>query len=305
LVTVLVPAETAERCYLSEALLYVALGRVPLSFLTEYGIDARADYEYHRDEEIKPFLPSGNDLTETECKAAGLKPSPGWATPETDPNEHFVRDELFEERRERQEKWDAKLQDFFDNHRLKLFASLHEDRVRTFGKKLPGKSTISDVKDFEFGWWQSTPWEPIPPRFWISAKKDWENCHATGRGVTYVLILVDTDDLIEEFPLPSSRTAKNIAQIGDNFMLLDDTKLSASASRLLGRPSLPWDEFFLEIARHLHSGTLPPKQEAFISEMQEWCKRQWEREVARSTLLQKIKPYYDAFVRSKGSEKDG
>jgi hypothetical protein len=121
-----------------------------------------------------------------------------------------------------------------------------------------------------------------------------------------VLILVDTDDLIEEFPLPSSRTAKNIAQIGDNFILLgDDTKLSASASRILGRPSLPWDEFHLEIARRLHSGTLPSKQEAFISEMQEWCKRQWEREVARSTLLQKIKPYYDAFLRSKESEKDG
>jgi hypothetical protein len=181
LVTVLVPAEMAEDCYLSEALLYVALGRVPLSFPTEYGIDARADYEYHRDEEIKPFLPGGHDPTETECKAAGLKPSPGWATPETDPNGHLDEldpnghlDELFEKQRKRQENWNAKLQDFFDNHRLELFASLHKGRVRTFGKKLPGKSTIDDVKDFEFGWWQSTPWEPIPPRFRISSKIDWE-----------------------------------------------------------------------------------------------------------------------------------
>jgi hypothetical protein len=66
----------AERCYLSEALLYVALGRLPLSSPTEDYIDARVDYEYHRDEEIKPFLPGGSDLTETECEAAGLKPNP-------------------------------------------------------------------------------------------------------------------------------------------------------------------------------------------------------------------------------------
>ena len=167
MVTVLVPGETTERCYLSEALFYVALGRLPLSFPTENYIDARVDYEYHRDEEIKPFLPGGGDLTETECEAAGLKPNP-----------EFDRPTPFEKWEKRKEKWNAKLQEFFDDYRLKLFASLHEGRLPALGKKLPKNSTVGDINDYEFGWWNSTPWEPIPPRFWISSKIDWNACHA-------------------------------------------------------------------------------------------------------------------------------
>ena len=43
------------------------------------------------------------------------------------------------------------------------------------------------------------------------------------------------------------------------------------------------------------------KQEAFIAEMQQWCRQRWDRDVARSTLLQKVKPYYDALIRKSES----
>jgi hypothetical protein len=91
-------------------------------------------------------------------------------------------------------------------------------------------------------------------------------------------------------------------KLNPRFLLLDDTKITAPTRIILGRPSFKWDEFHLEIAERLQKGVLPTKQKAFISEMQQWCKTQWGREVARSTLLQKIKPYYDAFVRAEKSE---
>ena len=66
---------------------------------------------------------------------------------------------------------------------------------------------------------------------------------------------------------------------------------------VVGRPSFRWDEFNVEIAKRARDGSLPDKQEAMIGEMQIWCKKRWDVDVARSTLLQKIKPYYDALVR--------
>lgn len=49
------------------------------------------------------------------------------------------------------------------------------------------------------------------------------------------------------------------------------------------------------MAGRVQRGPLPAKQEALIAEMQDWCKAKWGLDVGRSTLLQKLKPYYDAF----------
>jgi len=51
------------------------------------------------------------------------------------------------------------------------------------------------------------------------------------------------------------------------------------------------------MAKRISEGLLPEKQEAGIADMQDWCARRWGKSVGRSTLLQKIKPYYDGFIR--------
>jgi hypothetical protein len=44
----------------------------------------------------------------------------------------------------------------------------------------------------------------------------------------------------------------------------------------------------------MRSTSFPEKQEALIADMQEWCRRHWQREVGRTTVLQK--PFYDALA---------
>ncbi len=51
------------------------------------------------------------------------------------------------------------------------------------------------------------------------------------------------------------------------------------------------------MAKRLTAKNLPAKQEALIAEMQVWRLHAWGCEVGRSTLLQKIRPYYLAFMR--------
>lgn len=307
MVTVLNPVEMAERCYLSEALFYLAFDRLPLSFVTDNDIDARLDYDWHGGDLFEPFLPGGHGVTEAECKAAGLEPDPGILL-ETlrkgfDEPLDSTASATERRRRQRHETWIAKFQEFLDDYRLKLIKPLLEGRLRALGKKLPGNPKISAVKEWGLknDYWD-IPWEPIPAKFWAAPMIDWYMCYAEGWGATHVLIQVYTDDLFSEFPIPSSGVARDVKQMGDNFVLLDSTQISSGTK--LGRPALKWDEFYLEVAKRLQNGALPQKQESFISEMENWCRNQWGREVARSTLLGKIKPYYDTFVRSKKSKND-
>jgi hypothetical protein len=65
-----------------------------------------------------------------------------------------------------------------------------------------------------------------------------------------------------------------------------------------GHPSLlAWDRFHLEIAKRLMAGKIPEKQDAFVAEMHEWCRTTLGVKPGESTLKQRIKPYYDTFVR--------
>ena len=53
----------------------------------------------------------------------------------------------------------------------------------------------------------------------------------------------------------------------------------------------------MEIARRARDGKLPAKQEAFIADLQQWCQVKWGTSPKRSTLLQKVKPFYDGMFR--------
>lgn len=315
MVTVLCPSETAERCFLSEALRYVAVGRLPLSSITEHNVDAREDWEYSEND-IEPFVPDGGVITTEECEAIGLKPNPfwenqaAWVLERKKPLRPYQESEELEyarkrkEAAERQKEWDEEFQAFLDKHRLKLLTSLAEGRLHSLGKKLSSFDDVEgydDVDGLKGNWWEKTPWEPIPPNFWMSSKIDWDLSRAEGRGIAYILIEVVTDDLIGQFPLPAPQVVNDVVKIGQDLVLLDGAKVKPKAKS--GRPAFKWEDFHVEVAKRLQKGPLPQKQESFISEMDKWCEIHWGRKVGRSTLLGKIKPYYDAFVRTANVKK--
>jgi len=299
-VKILIPHAIAKTCFLIEALLYRAVGRVPLESISE-------------DEEDEVDAPDYADLvlTPEECRVGGLKPDPEWEESEKGEGEKLFdaaffagadSDEgkrLYEQwikwkavKDWRRNEWSHGLQELLKRHHGELLAALRGGRLGSKGQR-SGQLTNEEIA--EGARWSDVPWEAIPSSFWSFCEIDWEKCRAKGETAGYESIAVDTIDLFREFPLPAPQDVVGVGKIGDNFVLSDDV---AGPSRKLCRPSFPWQDFHLEMAKHAVNGTLDKKQEAFIEAMATWCENHWGRRVARSTLLEKIKPYYDEFVRS-------
>jgi hypothetical protein len=323
--TVLVPHAIAERCYLSEALLWVAVSRFPLGFIAENGVDARVEPKYI--EGLEPYLPFDEPVNDEECKSVGLPPNPEYEaheagewhqTPENirkllqyDSIDESHRTELQQELQisiafqQRCDAWDAEFNSFADLHKAKLFLFLREGRLPAFGKMLPRRShsaSLDHLGSTDWKGWDEVKWEPIPPDFWISNKIDWNESRAEGKGPAWCLILVETEVLLKCFPPPAAEQPGNVVKLANDLVLMGDDAVDAKSSTRRGRPAFDWDAFHLEITRRLHANGLPKKQEALVAEMQAWCGKAWRRDVGRSTILQKVKPYYDAFVRLSENE---
>ena len=201
----------------------------------------------------------------------------------------------------RREEASAKYQLFFDSYRLRLRNLLHDGHLTARGRELPEKVGVDEAREIDLP--VDSGFDSIPREFWASANVDWiANC-AQGRGATYKFIQVLTADLFKAFPLPDPRPASDVLQMGDNFVFSGELR-EAEPLPVVGRPPYPWEEFHVEVAKRVKEGTLWEKQDAFINDMQGWCRNRWGREVGISTLKQKIKPYYDAFVWQKKSEND-
>ena len=196
----------------------------------------------------------------------------------------------------RQKEWDREFKMFLDVYQSKLFVAMREGQVRTYGRKLP-RPTIQEAMDLSApeSWegWNETEWTQIPENFWSSERINWEECRAEGKGGAFALILVDCKDLFRCFPIPDGKPIIGVYEIGDALVLGGEKQGRVSSQSRRGRPSFNWDEFHVEVAKRIRDTGLPAKREAFIAEMQEWCKGKWSREVGRSTILQKLKLYYD------------
>jgi hypothetical protein len=69
-----------------------------------------------------------------------------------------------------------------------------------------------------------------------------------------------------------------------------------------GRPPFPWDPFHIEVATLLLRNELPEKKEAAIEYFQGWFLREHGIEVGRSVIGDKLKPYYDKFIKARGQK---
>jgi hypothetical protein len=313
---VLVPVPTAEHCLLNEAVQYAALGRLPLNrnplinLTTKTGWQEREDFRWQQavseylSESGLPgrYVPSGTSIPPQRYEEAGVDLSPLLdaigSGPKGSPPINGDDGAAVTRREESFEKWEV----FLDAYRLQVRNSLHAGRLTARGKKLPERVGIDEAPDIDLP--VDSRFESIPREFWASANVEWKASCAQGRSATYKFIQVLTDDLFKEFPLPDPRPAPEVLQMGDNFVFSGELNTEPVMPSVVGRPPYPWDEFYVEVAKRVKEGKLPEKQEAFISDMQAWCRNRWGQEVGRSTLLQKIKPYYDEFVRQRMSEND-
>jgi hypothetical protein len=321
-VTVLVPYEVADRCYLSEALLWAAFSRLPLKILNDQA-DTRDEGNYDaafvQSPEIEP-------VTSDECKRIGLSPRP---IPESADSHLSLEDLCLRVERERSDdkkyqlqrahyeavKFQSRLSDwyrefdkFVDEPRLKILQALQEERLCATGKMLPRSTIMASVEFMAKESWsppQHIDRERIPPDFWSAAEIDWGESFAEGhtedREVAYGLILVDVAHLLKEFPLPNGDPYGGVRKAGDYLVLTSPDEIRGGPKQ--GRPPFRWDEFHLQMTKRVMEG-LPPKKDAFILEMEEWCLDKWNHRVGKSTLAQMIKPYYDKFVWKSETQKE-
>jgi hypothetical protein len=319
-ITILVPHHIAERCYLKEALLWASVRRFPLLADSENGCDAREDGEYI--EGMDPHLPFDEPVNEEECTLVGLPPNPKYEElvsgdchlpPET-LRQILKRTPVLEEERtkwqaelvksiafhKRQAQWNAQFEMLVDECKARIFLALREGRITAAGRRLPKATRAASLRHLEsknWDYWDEAPWVAIPHDFWIFKGIDWDESSAEGLKLAYCLILVDTEELLESFPPPAAVPYGGVARVANDLILASPNNTASVMHRTRGRPALDWESFHVEVARRVGAGGLPRKQEALIAEMQAWCKLKWQREVGRSTLLQKLKPYYDTLVR--------
>jgi len=144
-------------------------------------------------------------------------------------------------------------------------------------------------------------WTDISQAFWVSTGIDWKKSHAESRTTAYSHILIDTESLLQCFPITDAEAEApvGIVKVGSSYILQPGHLRAVSPSKR-GRPAFKWDEFHVEVARRLASIGLPTKQEAFIADMQGWCRQQWGRDVGRSTILEKVKSYYGLHIGKDG-----
>ena len=111
--------------------------------------------------------------------------------------------------------------------------------------------------------------------------------------------------MIAAYPIPSSTAIGNVIPVGDLYVLdaLDQAELTMPRRR--GRPPLPWDRFHLEVAALVKADALPRKKEAAIHQFAGWFRNELGISVGRSSIGQKLAPYYDRFVNSKSENSPG
>lgn len=309
---VLKPYWIAEECFLHEALMWAGFSRFPLSEIIPDHVDIR--FDKNSQDEYSPTIPDSNDYIESEeAIRVGLPPNPEWEHLIEDTNDLYlsansIRDllkaglpndakkELEEklseaERREaKQAEWDEKYAEYTELIKSKIYIGLREGRLESLGRSIPDGDEDSSYTDFEH--------TPIPAHYWRLNSINWKESASQNPKGHYCHIVVKTEQLFSLFPPPDSTQAKAVQLVAGQYILddADTNKILPRSAR--GRPPKDWESFYIEVMDRVKNGTLPDKQEAFISDMQEWCLRNWGSQVGRSTLLERISPIYKKFGKS-------
>lgn len=308
---ILSPYWIAKECFLKEALLWAGFYRYPKSEI----IPDQVDFRFHKDsqDDYEPHIPDDWGYVDSgEAVRVGLPPNPAWealfddedtymlSDPET--IERFLQMDIDETEKKKlrkdlvkskkqaalQTEWDQKYAEYIELVEAKLFIILKEGKLKASGKRIWQEDGFDNWKDEH---------EEIPTSFWRRDAIDWMASASKTGGGHYCHICVETSQLFKLFPEPEAQEARSVSLIAGQYLLDEEEVTKNLKMNRRGRPALDWDSFYLEVTDRVKRDDLPTKQEAFVAEMQKWCLENWKHEPGRSTILQKISPFYKKYVR--------
>jgi hypothetical protein len=319
--TFLQPVCLPKRCFLFEVLLWVAFGRLPLATYTYDGKEVRETDEVGNYEVDS----TGNMLSDDETKRAGIPDDPTWVAIMSDRStldvskfdEWLASCDLDDDLRrkwegEREEAraykeacdaWDPHYKLAIEYPASRIFVALKGGLLRAQGRLLPAIDRDAALSALEAkgdrGIYGIAATD-IPPSFWSLQGINFEASAAHNGTHHYCHISCRTDDVLSVFP-GERQEVSGIEQIGDSFVLSEKREARRSSLHR-GRPSYPWDAFHIEVAGLLRRNELPQKKEAAIEHFQNWFRREHGIGASRSVVGDKLKPYYDRFMRTTGQK---
>jgi len=314
------PVPLAARSCLSEVLYWVAFQRLPIDDPPDpddagqigvAGADLGEMYQYIWPDETEraglpldprcSFLSAGNVYIPVKLYDEIL--SQDHIAPALRKQRSFERDAIRNLEREYSQ-WRPLYERVVEYPRSKIFVALTEGRLAAFGRRLPAEIRVpsSQVSASRRDALREISFSEIPPSFWSLKGIDFESNCASNSQETYWDIYLITEEVLKVFP-GSRERAEGIARIGIG-LVADDTapRLSIRDGRR-GRPSFPWDGFHLEVTDLIVRNEMPDKKEAAIAYFQNWFEERHRFRPSRAAVGEKLKPYFDKFVKEKGQKR--
>lgn len=319
--TVYEPALIAEECYLLEAVYWCAFKRFPFATTIDH-----VDRRFHKDhfELEEPFIPSLLELSAEESSFAGLPLDPGWNWEEDEPvylssenarnmiemlqrheplDESIIaeyKDELIKAlaHEKKLKIWRQSFDDYLDQFKTQICLDLRSGKLSSVGIKLPARTMERSLAILEAEGHHPRAEEAveIPKEVWVSRFIDWDKSAVFGRRLSFAAVRINVEELLDRYP--ADLKGERIGAVKQHYCLLvKDGSSDTLTPTKRGRPALPWDLFHVEVARMYQQGEMPDKKEAAIAILQEWFSKKAARSVSRSAIGEKLKPYFDAFVR--------
>lgn len=312
-------------CYLWEAVNWRAFGVFPTASWVDLGKDYR---EHCEDPEMfsPPFPDDSGDttyLSEAQTEFAGLPPDPSYLSLMNEgedlsldhydrmiklvqDSENFGPEDVAKEIRKRDqaakfwsdyEEWQTLYRAYVDQFETELLLALRKGDIVAHGRKLPSRDRDECERKFdELGYYtEEIEPEQIAKEAWVSTHVNWRESSLTSPKTAYVWISVSVDDLLRIFPPTDLISKEKILPIGDTFAIEERAISRPTSSGLAkrGRPSLPWEDFYVELARLYRDGQMPSKKEAAIQHFQTWFEDSQGIKASRSAIGQKLKPFFD------------
>jgi hypothetical protein len=248
------PVEVPERCFLQEALLWLAFQRLPVAFYNDENKEIRSASEYDG-----PAIetPSGT-LTDEECKRAGIPPdphfhylvdeSPSRLQTYNDLEAQFGHDEARRRIKEAMDKeqadheraymeWQPRYDRATEYAASQIFVALRDGRLRASGRLLPSLNVDEAIARLkaEERYVGDLPLTDIPRAFWSLKDILFDISAAHNSDAYYCHVVLRTHDLLAAFP--GERQQIGAEQIGDT-IVLNETAQSTSQPTSRGRPSI-------------------------------------------------------------------
>lgn len=226
-------------------------------------------------------------VSDAECEYAGISSKPNFA------HGDFVA-------------WSELFDDYMDQYQNEICFALRQGTLTAFATELPNVDRLKCEKTFESSiafegynvWLNELDVKPVPKECWISPNINWYESSITLRNRAFVWVHVSVEDMLEKFPPTLPIKNENLTHIGQNFFLAGSAGGEGkSAKTRKGRPSLPWESFHVEVARMFRDEEMPEKKDAAIASLQDWFEFTHGQSVSRSSIGQKLKPYYDVLIR--------